>query len=122
MSGGETMRRRRLLGAVLGAAVCGRRAGAEGDERVVEVVARKFAFLPNEIRVRRGEPLVLAFIAPEVVMGFHAPELQLRTVIVPGQTARVRWVPAREGTFAFVCDVFCGDGHEGMGGTIVVEG
>ena len=119
------MQRRRLiagaaaaLGGVVGWAGWAR---AQGSERVVDVVARKFVFLPNEIRVRRGEPVVLAFTAPEVVMGFHAPDLQLRTIIVPGQTARVRWVPASAGTFPFVCDVFCGDGHEGMGGKIIVE-
>jgi cytochrome c oxidase subunit 2 len=33
----------------------------------------------------------------------------------------VRIVPDKAGTFAFHCDVFCGDGHEGMTGEIVVE-
>jgi hypothetical protein len=28
--------------------------------------------------------------------------------------------PERAGTFAFHCDVFCGDGHEEMSGRIVV--
>ena len=28
--------------------------------------------------------------------------------------------PDKAGTFIFLCDVFCGDGHEGMNGTLVV--
>nr|WP_316638761.1 cupredoxin domain-containing protein [uncultured Roseateles sp.] len=112
------MRRRHLMLA-LGAGLLSR-AGAQRPERVIAVVARKFVFLPNEITVTRGEPVVLELSAPEVVMGFHAPELQLRGLIIPGQTTRLRWTPERPGQFDFVCDVFCGDGHEGMSGRIIV--
>jgi cytochrome c oxidase subunit 2 len=31
-------------------------------------------------------------------------------------------VPDKAGNFAFFCDVFCGDGHEDMDGTLVIEG
>jgi cytochrome c oxidase subunit II len=34
--------------------------------------------------------------------------------------ARLRLVPERAGEFPFLCDVFCGDGHEGMSGLLVV--
>jgi cytochrome c oxidase subunit 2 len=34
--------------------------------------------------------------------------------------SRVRLVPDKVGTFPFVCDIFCGSGHEDMTGTIVV--
>ncbi len=94
--------------------------GAQSSEKVVSVVARKFVFLPNRITVRRGEPLVIEFTAPEVTMGFSIPALKLRTDIVPGQVARLRFVPEQEGTFDFLCDIFCGDGHEGMSGQLIV--
>ena len=95
-------------------------AGAQSRERVIPVVARKFVFLPSTITLKRGEPVVLEFTAPEVVMGFSIPALKLRTDIVPGQVARLPLVPEREGTFDFLCDVFCGDGHEGMAGQLIV--
>ena len=115
-------RRRWIAGGVLmlTGAVAGLRVAAQPNERTIAVVARKFVFLPNEIALKVGEPVVLEFTSPEVVMGFHAPELNLRAVIVPGQAARVRFTPDRAGTFAFLCDVFCGDGHESMSGKIVV--
>ena len=91
------------------------------SERVIPIVARKFVFIPNEVRVRVGEPVVLEFTAPEVAMGFFAPALGLRALIVPGETAHVRWTPDRAGRFDFLCDVFCGDGHEGMNGHLVVH-
>jgi cytochrome c oxidase subunit 2 len=77
-------------------------------------------FIPNEIKVRVGEPVVLEFTAPEVAMGFFAPALGLRALIVPGQPAHVPWTPDKVGQFDFLCDVFCGDGHEGMNGHLVV--
>ena len=124
------MRRRQLIAggaAAIGStalvALAARAAGAPGADspRVIPVVARKFVFIPNEITVRKGESVVLEFTAPEVAMGFFAPELGLRTLIVPGEPARVAWRPDREGRFDFLCDVFCGDGHEGMNGHLVVH-
>ena len=97
------------------------RAATEGGPRRIPVVARKFVFIPNEIAVRKGEPVVLEFTAPEVAMGFFAPALGLRTLIVPGEVAKVAWTPEQAGRFDFLCDVFCGDRHEGMSGHLVVQ-
>jgi cytochrome c oxidase subunit 2 len=114
---------RRLLITGFAASLVGlaARAATQGGERRIPVVARKFVFIPNEITVRVGESVVLEFSAPEVAMGFFAPELGLRTLIVPGEVARVAWRPERAGRFDFLCDVFCGDGHEGMSGHLVVQ-
>ena len=97
------------------------RAATEGGPRRIPVVARKFVFIPDEIVVRKGESVMLEFSAPEVTMGFFAPALGLRTMIVPGEVAKVAWTPDKAGRFDFLCDVFCGDGHEGMSGHLVVQ-
>ena len=117
-----TLHRRQFLAAGTAALVVAmtRWAAAQTQEKVIPVVARKFVFLPNEITLKLGEPVVLAFTAVEVVMGFSIPELKLRTDIIPGQVARLSLVPDRLGTFDFLCDIFCGDGHEGMGGRLTV--
>jgi cytochrome c oxidase subunit 2 len=99
--------------------VVGVAAFAEG-ERVIRIVARKWAFLPGDIELRKGEPVMLEFTAPEVVMGFNAPDFKLRTDIIPGQVAKVRFTPDKAGTFTFLCDIFCGDGHEGMSGRFII--
>ena len=89
--------------------------------RVIAVTAKRFVWIPDEIAVKQGETIQLEFTAPEVVMGFYCPELNLRQMIIPGQKPTVRWTAERAGKFDFVCDVFCGDGHEGMAGRIVVS-
>jgi cytochrome c oxidase subunit 2 len=115
----DARRRQVLAGAVaLAAAGVGIRAAAE--ERVIKVVARKFVFLPREIALRKGERVTIELTAPEVVMGFNAPDFKIRTDIIPGTPARVTFTPDKAGTFTFLCDVFCGDGHEGMSGQLVV--
>jgi len=116
--------RRRLLAAGAGAALAGavfvKHALAQAPEQLVRLTARKFAFIPEEITLKTGVPAVLEIVSPEAVMGFSAPDFNVRTDLIPGQTARVRLLPHRVGTFEFLCDVFCGDGHEGMPGTIRV--
>ena len=113
--------RRRLLAAALGVAAgaaIGARAFAQ--ERVIRVTARKFEFVPNDIELRKGEPVVLEFTGNDVLMGFSLPDFKLRTDIVPGGLTRLSFTPDRVGSFAFACDNFCGDFHEDMTGTIRV--
>jgi len=110
--------RRLLLAAGIAAAAFGARAFAQ--ERVIRVTARKFEFVPETIELKRGEPVVLEFTTPDVLMGFNAPDFKVRTDIPPGQVARVRLTPDRVGEFEFFCDNFCGEGHETMSGKIRV--
>ena len=114
-------RRLLLAGFAASAVAIATRATAVGEARRIPVVARKFVFIPSEITVRKGESVVLEFTAPEVVMGFFAPALGLRALIVPGEVARVPFTAGKAGRFDFLCDVFCGDGHEGMNGHLVVQ-
>ena len=118
----ELSRRRMLLGgaALFASAAAGSIVLAQSNERVIKVVARKFVFLPSNLALKKGEPVTLEFTSPEVVMGFNAPDFKIRTDIIPGTVSRLRFTPEKIGTFPFLCDVFCGDGHEGMSGEIVV--
>jgi cytochrome c oxidase subunit 2 len=119
----ELQRRKLLLGAIAaglvgaGTAISGR---SQPAERVIKIRAYKFSYDPNEITVKLDQPVVLELTTSDVVMGFNAPDFGVRATIIPGQTARVRLVPNKRGEFVFHCDVFCGDGHEDMDGTIKV--
>jgi cytochrome c oxidase subunit II len=118
------LRRRRLLAAGAGSVVAGvilaSRVLAQPAEPVIRITARKFAFLPGEVTLKVGVPVVLEFVSADVVMGFNAPDFKVRADIIPGQVSRVRLVPQKIGTFEYLCDIFCGDGHEGMSGKITV--
>lgn len=93
---------------------------AKPKERVIKVVAKKFTFVPGEIHVAMGETVVFQLTAPEVPMGFSLPDFNQRVDVIPGKVATLRLTPDKTGTFTFLCDLFCGSGHEDMNGTLIV--
>lgn len=109
-----------LCALLSGGGTIGLSALAQPKERVIKVVARRFTYAPNALTLKKGDPVVLELTSADVLMGFNAPDFGVRADIVPEQVARVRLVPDKIGTFTFLCDVFCGSGHETMSGTITV--
>ena len=92
------------------------------SEQVIKISAKKFEYSPNEIRIKKGVPVVLEFTSLDRVHGFSVPDLGgVRATIEPGKVTQVRIVAPKAGTYEFHCDLFCGDGHEGMTGKIIVE-
>jgi len=94
---------------------------AAPDENVISVSAMKFEFLPETINLKRGEPVILELNSLDRTHGFKVPDLGLDVAVLPDTTVRVRVVPEKVGRFTFLCDNFCGDGHEDMDGVIVVS-
>ena len=100
----------------------GERVGAQSEDgRVIEIEARRFRFTPGEIRVRRGEVVTLALRAIDFTHGFSLPELGLRTDLMPGRVIRLRLQAMEAGRYTFLCDNFCGEGHEQMNGILIVD-
>lgn len=89
-------------------------------EQVIRVTAKKFEYSPSQITVKKGVPIVLELTSLDRHHGFKLPDFSVRADIEPGEVTRVRIVPRKTGHFPFECDVFCGSGHEDMGGEIVV--
>jgi cytochrome c oxidase subunit 2 len=96
------------------------RAGADPAETVVQVTAKRFEYSPSEIVLKKGVPVTLELKALDRLHGFNVPQLGLRADVFPDQVVRVRLVPTTVGRFIFHCDIFCGEDHEDMAGTIVV--
>lgn len=104
-----------LVGSQLGAAE------PAASPRVIRIVAKKFDFTPGEIHVRKGEHVVLELVSTDRKHGFKLPELGIRTDVVPGTPTRIEITPQKPGRYTFACDIFCGEGHEDMNGTLVVD-
>jgi Cu+-exporting ATPase len=88
----------------------------------VDVVARDVRFQPNELHVRAGEWLVISLRNDDPV--FHDFEVEgFANVDVgarPGQTAEIRVLLDRPGTYEYLCTV-PGHADAGMRGTLVVD-
>jgi Cu+-exporting ATPase len=94
----------------------------DGSAQRVDVVARDVRFEPDALRVRAGEWLVVSLRNDDPV--FHDFEVEgFANVDVgarPGQTADIRVLLDRPGTYDFLCTV-PGHAEAGMRGTLVVE-
>jgi plastocyanin len=93
---------------------------AEANATIVPVSASRWAFEPETITLRKDVPVILELRSTDVHHGFSVPGLNLRADVVPDHPTRMRVTPKTTGTFPFHCDYFCGSGHEGMSGQIIV--
>jgi len=87
--------------------------------RRVEVTARRFAFEPAEITVKKGETIDLVLTSADVPHGIRIHELGLDLRAGKGKQADETITPQILGTFVGHCSVFCGSGHGGM--TLIIH-
>jgi cytochrome c oxidase subunit 2 len=109
-----------LASALLSGLVIYIRANAVPAERVIQITAKKFEFSPDSITLKKGEPVVFEISSEDRKHGFNLRAFGVRSDLLPGNVSRIRFTPDKTGKFTFSCDVFCGDGHEDMTGTVVV--
>jgi len=109
-----------LASALLSGLVIYIRASAEPPERVIHITAKKFEFSPDSITLKKGEPVVFEISSDDRKHGFNLRAFGVRSDLLPGKVSHIRFTPDKTGTFTFSCDVFCGDGHEDMTGTVIV--
>jgi len=93
---------------------------AQPKPRIIPILARKFTYEPAELTLKLSEPVIFQLTTADVVMGFSVPDFKVRGTIIPGQVTEVAMTPNKVGEFIFLCDVFCGSGHENMEGLLRV--
>ena len=96
------------------------RANALPAEREIHITAKNFEFTPETITLKKGEPVVLVLSSQDRKHGFSLRGFGIRADVNPGKAARIQFTPNKTGKFTFSCDIFCGEGHEEMTGTMVV--
>lgn len=87
----------------------------------IEIRASKFQFAPSEIAVVLGRPVTLTVTSSDFAHGFALPDFGVRSDLIPGRTVEIAITPAIEGRFHYLCDNFCGEGHDRMSGILVVK-
>ena len=126
-----------LVSLLAGNYSAGARAAA-GEEKEFSMTAKKYAFAPSEIRVKAGTRVRLKITAIDHDHGIQvnpvaegaekgsAPGLHFDTdkptfKIEQNAVQEIVFTAEKPGTYLFKCAVFCGLGHAGMKGQIVVE-
>ena len=90
--------------------------------KVIKISAKRFDYTPGNLKLKKGERIVLELTSRDVVMGFNLPDFNVRGDMIPGKVTRVEFTPDKTGEFTFLCDIFCGSRHEEMHGRITVVG
>jgi cytochrome c oxidase subunit 2 len=109
-----------LAVALLGGTVLTHRAYA-AEPRVVEITAKRFGFVPEQVTLKKGEPVTLRLHSEDVTHGFFMRKLKIETEVEAGKTIDVTITPEVAGSYTTICDHFCGANHGNMKMTIVVE-
>lgn len=89
-------------------------------ERTIHMGVRQWAWDPSELRVKQGELVRLVIHNADVRHAIVIPDLGIEADI-PEEGAIVEFTASRRGTFDFLCATYCGTGHAGMQGRIIVE-
>ena len=80
----------------------------------VRMVAARYAFYPQMIEVPVDTPVTFRITSPDVLHGVHVPFTNMSTMVVPGYISEVNTTFRREGEAQFLCNEYCGMGHDYM--------
>ncbi len=88
--------------------------------RVVRVTAQRYRFEPTPIVVRQGEKVRLEVTSQDVTHGFGLSDFGIGRELAPHKTEIIEFAADKPGHHAIHCTHFCGLGHMGMRGDLVV--
>lgn len=92
-----------------------------GETKEFYITAKQWEFKPSTIEVSEGDNVILHVESVDVTHGIGLPDFGVSETLEPGETVDIEFVADKTGTFTFVCNVFCGTGHGGMTGQLIVN-
>lgn len=114
--------RRRLLLATLAFFAGASPTPAETPVKTIEVAASRYKFDPEKIEVNEGDRVVLKMRSLDVAHGLGVKEFKVQAAIPKGgEVVTVEFVASKAGTYVIECSEYCGRGHKGMKGQLVVH-
>lgn len=104
--------------------------GVSAPDVTVNVTGMQYAWIfrypdtgitDGELHVPVGQDVQLMIEAQDVIHSFWVPQFRLKQDALPGQTAELRFVATREGTYPVVCAELCGAYHGAMRTQVIVH-
>jgi cytochrome c oxidase subunit II len=87
----------------------------------IKMTAKKYAFDPSTIKVKKGDHVKLTITATDHDHGFKLAAFDIDQKLTKSEPVTVEFTADKTGTFPFECSVFCGLGHKRMKGELIVE-
>ena len=92
-----------------------------GEVKEFKMTAKQFQFDPATIEVNKGDKVRLIVTSLDVPHGIAIPEYNINERLDPRKPVTIEFTADKQGTFTAFCSVFCGAGHSGMKGKIIVK-
>jgi cytochrome c oxidase subunit 2 len=95
---------------------------ATGAVKEFSLTAEKFMFKPDRIEVTQGDTVRITVHSLDGTHGFAIKQFSIKkTVPKGGEPITAEFVASVAGTFEFKCSEYCGRGHSGMKGQLIVK-
>ena len=90
-------------------------------QKTLEMTAQHFHFTPEEVHVPQGTLVTLKITAIDGTHGFSLGAFGIDETIPEKESRTVTFYAGKKGEYGFHCSHFCGIGHLGMTGKIIVD-
>jgi cytochrome c oxidase subunit II len=87
----------------------------------VEMTAESYKFTPEVIRVKAGTFVTLKIKAIDGIHGFNLSAFGIDERLDENESKTIEFYVSNKGEYGFRCSHFCGLGHLGMTGKLIVE-
>ena len=87
----------------------------------IEVITKDFEFIPDTIRVKKGTLVTLRLKSIEGTHGFELGAFGIDETLEENVEKIVDFYAAEKGIYGIRCSHFCGIGHLGMTGKLIIE-
>lgn len=86
----------------------------------IQMTAKQFEFIPNIIKVEKGNRVRINVTSIDVPHGFSLPAFNILNELQPKLSQQIEFIADKAGEFEFLCHVYCGQGHRAMRGKLIV--
>jgi cytochrome c oxidase subunit 2 len=86
----------------------------------IYIVARMWEFDTGEIVINQGSTVDFYLTSKDVVHGFNIERKAVNLMAIPGAVNKTTISFNDPGTYRIVCHEYCGIGHQGMMGKVIV--
>ena len=96
---------------------------ARKPDRVIQMVAERFAYNPSKITVKQGELVEIVLTSEDTDHGFRIAGTNIDVAIPQAGKGevRLRFIARAKGRFVYECSRPCGAGHNLMRGEFIVQ-
>lgn len=91
------------------------------NEYEVIMTLEVFAFNPSNMEIPVGSEVHFKMTSKDVTHGVQVPGTNINAMVTPGHIQEITHTFTEPGEYLFLCNEYCGVGHQAMYTTIVVK-